>query len=253
MQDALARVLVADDEADLRALLQRYLTDQGCTVRTVDGAQPLDKLLARERFDVLVLDVMMPGEDGLSICRRLRAQGETIPIVMLTARGDPLDRIIGLEMGADDYLPKPFNPRELLARIQALVRRQRVLGAHTGPVPDSGAIRFGAHTLHLGERRLERRVGGDGDTARVEPVPLTTGEFTLLQALALNPNRPLGRDRLIELARGRDHEATDRSIDVQVMRLRRLIEADPAKPRHIQTVWGVGYVFVPEAAPEPAS
>jgi len=242
MSEALARILVADDEADLRALLQRYLTDQGYAVRTVDSAAPLDKLLARERFDVLVLDVMMPGEDGLSICRRLRAQGETIPIVMLTARGDPLDRIIGLEMGADDYLPKPFNPRELLARIQALVRRQRMLGAHAGsgsPGADS-TLRFGAYTLSLAERRLQR----DG-----QDVPLTTGEFTLLQALALNPNRPLGRDRLIELARGRDHEATDRSIDVQVMRLRRLIEADPAKPRHIQTVWGVGYVFVPDAPP----
>ena len=241
MTEPLARILVADDEADLRALLQRYLSDQGYAVRTVDGGAPLDKLLARERFDVLVLDVMMPGEDGLSICRRLRAQGETIPIVMLTARGDPLDRIIGLEMGADDYLPKPFNPRELLARIQALVRRQRMLGAHTGPLPGDGRVDFGDFTLHLGERRLERRVDG-----AVQEVPLTTGEFTLLQALAQHPNRPLGRDRLIELARGRDHEATDRSIDVQVMRLRRLIEADPAQPRHIQTVWGVGYVFVPE-------
>jgi two-component system, OmpR family, phosphate regulon response regulator OmpR len=245
MTEALARILVADDEADLRALLQRYLTDHGYAVRTVESAAPLDKLLARERFDVLVLDVMMPGEDGLSICRRLRAQGETIPIVMLTARGDPLDRIIGLEMGADDYLPKPFNPRELLARIRALVRRQRMLGAHGGSSAPGGesVLRFGAHTLHLAERRLER----DG-----HDVPLTTGEFTLLQALALNPHRPLGRDRLIELARGRDHEATDRSIDVQVMRLRRLIETDPAKPRHIQTVWGVGYVFVPDAPAEPA-
>jgi two-component system phosphate regulon response regulator OmpR len=237
MNDALARVLVADDEADLRALLQRYLTDQGCVVRTVDGAEPLEKLLARERFDVLVLDVMMPGEDGLSICRRLRAQGETIPIVMLTARGDPLDRIIGLEMGADDYLPKPFTPRELLARIQALVRRQRVLGAHTGPPGSEPVVRFGEHTLHVSERRLVR--GG------VE-VALSSAEFALLSAFVQHPNRPLGRDRLIELAHGRDHEATDRSIDVQVMRLRRLIEADPSEPRHIRTVWGVGYVFVPE-------
>jgi two-component system phosphate regulon response regulator OmpR len=244
MSEALARILVADDEADLRALLQRYLSDQGCAVRTVDGAAALDKLLARERFDVLVLDVMMPGEDGLSICRRLRAQGETIPIVMLTARGDPLDRIIGLEMGADDYLPKPFNPRELLARIQALVRRQRMLGAHAGAAaPSGGALHFGSHTLHLAQRRLERN-GRD--------VPLTTGEFSLLQALATHPNRPLGRDRLLELAHGRDHEATDRSIDVQVMRLRRLIEADPAQPRHIRTVWGVGYVFVPEPGAEAA-
>ncbi len=240
MAATLARILIADDEAELRVLLQRYLGDQGYAVRTVDSAQPLDRLLARERFDVLVLDVMMPGEDGLSVCRRLRAQGETIPILMLTARGDPVDRIVGLEMGADDYLPKPFNPRELLARIQALVRRQRMLGAHAGPVPGSGAIRFGCFMLHLDARRLERQAEGGS-----EEVPLTTGEFTLLQALASHPNRPLGRDRLIELARGREHEATDRSIDVQVMRLRKLIEADPSKPRHIRTVWGVGYVFVP--------
>ena len=147
MTDTLAKILVADDEPDLRALLQRYLSDQGYTVRTVDGAGPLDVLLQRERFDVLVLDVMMPGEDGLSICRRLRAQGETIPILMLTARGDPVDRIIGLEMGADDYLPKPFNPRELLARIQAMVRRQRLLGAHTGPQGVRERLAFGVWRL----------------------------------------------------------------------------------------------------------
>lgn len=241
MTDALARILVADDEPDLRALLQRYLSDQGYAVRTVDGAGPLDALLARERFDVLVLDVMMPGEDGLSICRRLRAQGETIPILMLTARGDPVDRIIGLEMGADDYLPKPFNPRELLARVQAMVRRQRMLGAHTGPLPGGpgASVRFGAFELFLQERRLTR----DG-----QEVALTSGEFALLQALAQQPRRPLGRDRLMALAYGPDHEATDRSIDVQVMRLRKLIEADPAQPRHIRTVWGVGYVFMPDGA-----
>lgn len=244
MNDARAKILVADDEPDLRALLQRYLGDQGYTVRTVDGAGPLNVLLARERFDVLVLDVMMPGEDGLAICRRLRAQGETIPILMLTARGDPVDRIVGLEMGADDYLPKPFNPRELLARIQAMVRRQRLLGAHAGPRQAGGQIAFDAFTLWLDERRLTRD-GAD--------VPLTTGEFALLQALARQPHRPLGRDRLIALAYGPDHEATDRSIDVQVMRLRKLIEADPAQPRHIRTVWGVGYVFVPDgAAPQGA-
>ena len=239
MDEPLARILIADDEADLRALLQRYLGDQGYAVRAVESAAPLDRLLARERFDVLVLDVMMPGEDGLAACRRLRAQGETIPIVMLTARGDPVDRIVGLEMGADDYLPKPFNPRELLARIQALVRRQRILGAHAGPMAEEGEIAFGDHVLNLGRRSL-RKAG--------QEQPLTTGEFGLLAAFAQHPNRPLGRDRLLELARGRDHEATDRSIDVQVMRLRKLIEADPAQPRHIRTVWGVGYVFVPDPA-----
>jgi two-component system phosphate regulon response regulator OmpR len=240
MTEPLARILIADDEADLRALLQRYLGDQGYAVRLVDGAAQVEKLLARERFDVLVLDVMMPGEDGLSLCRRLRGRGETIPILMLTARGDPVDRIIGLEMGADDYLPKPFNPRELVARIQALVRRQRMLGVHHGTQPGE-ELHFGAFVLRLAERRLLR---ADRE------VPLTTAEFALLKALALHPNRPLGRDRLIELARGRDHQATDRSIDVQVMRLRKLVEADPARPHHIRTVWGVGYVFVPEGERE---
>lgn len=239
MNEPLARVLIADDEADLRALLQRYLAEQGYAVRTVDGLVQAERLLARERFDVLVLDVMMPGEDGLSGCRRLRAQGETIPILMLTARGDPVDRIVGLEMGADDYLPKPFSPRELVARIQALVRRQRILGAHHGPAVDgSHEIRFGAFVLRLDQRRLLRGT---------EEVALTTAEFALLRALAQQPRRPLGRDRLLELAHGPDHEATERSIDVQVMRLRKLIEADPSSPRHIRTVWGVGYEFVPDA------
>jgi two-component system, OmpR family, phosphate regulon response regulator OmpR len=239
MSEPLARILIADDEADMRALLQRYLGDQGYAVRTVEDASMLERLLARERFDVLVLDVMMPGEDGLAACRRLRAAGETIPIIMLTARGDPVDRIVGLEMGADDYLPKPFNPRELVARIQALVRRQRVLGAHRGqPAQGEGEIAFGAFVLRLDQRRLLK---GDDD------VPLGSAEFALLCALALHPHRPLGRDRLIELAHGPDHQATDRSIDVQVMRLRKAIEDDPANPRHIRTVWGVGYVFVPQA------
>ena len=229
------RILIADDEAELRALLQRYFTEQGMAVRVVQNAAAAERLLARERFDVLVLDVMMPGDDGLALCRRLRAAGETVPILMLTARGDPIDRVVGLEMGADDYLPKPFNPRELLARVQAMVRRQRMLGAHGGPLGDA-PFAFGRYTLHAARRVLEK----DG-----QPLALTSGEFALLQAFVSHANRPLGRDRLIELARGRDHEATDRSIDVQVMRLRRLIEDDPASPRHIRTVWGVGYVFVP--------
>lgn len=236
------RILIADDEAELRGLLQRYLGEQGLTVRVAADAAAAEKLLSRERFDALVLDVMMPGEDGLSLCRRLRSQGETIPILMLTARGDPVDRILGLEMGADDYLSKPYHPRELLARLQAMVRRQHMLGAHGGPSGDV-PLQFGRFILLAAQRRLLRN-GVD--------VELSTVEFNLLQALSLNANRPLGRDRLIELTRGRGHEATDRSIDVQVMRLRRLIEADPSSPRHIQTVWGVGYVFVPHPDGAPA-
>jgi len=232
----MTRILIADDEAELRGLLQRYLTEQGMTVRAVPDAATAAQLLARERFDVLVLDLMMPGEDGLSLCRRLRGQGETIPILMLTARGDLVDRVLGLEMGADDYLVKPFAPRELLARLQAMVRRQQQLGAHLGPTGEA-AISFGPFTLYPTQRRLER----DG-----APLEISTVEFQLLRALASQPNRPLGREKLLVMAHGESHGVSDRSLDVQVMRLRRLIEQDPAQPRHIQTVWGLGYVFIPQ-------
>lgn len=235
MTDYKPKVIAVDDDGEIRALLQRYLTDQGMLVRTEASADRLDKMLAREPFDVLILDLMMPGEDGLSICRRLRAAGETIPIVMLTARGDPIDRVVGLEMGADDYLPKPFNPRELVARIQALLRRQAMHGG--GPQPPSDlSVRFGAFALYTQRRVLER----DG-----EPVTLTSGEFALLAALASYPGRPLGRERLIELAFGRKCEFGDRTVDVQILRLRRIVEVDPAMPRFIRTVRGCGYVFVP--------
>jgi two-component system, OmpR family, phosphate regulon response regulator OmpR len=232
----MSRILIADDEAELRGLLQRYLTEQGHSVRAVPDAAAAAQLLARERFDVLVLDLMMPGEDGLSLCRRLRGQGETIPILMLTARGDLVDRVLGLEMGADDYLAKPFAPRELLARIQAMVRRQQQLGAHLGPAGEE-AVSFGDFTLYPTQRRLERAGAA---------VEISTVEFQLLRALASQPNRPLGREKLLAMAHGDGHGVSDRSLDVQVMRLRRLVETDPSAPRHIQTVWGLGYVFILE-------
>ncbi len=228
------RVLVLDDEPELRALLQRYLTERGFEVRGVADAAQLDRLLQRERFDVLVLDLMMPGEDGLSVCRRLRAQGESIPIVMLTARGEPVDRIIGREMGADDYLPKPFDPRELVACINALIRRQRLLGAASLTASEE-VVRFGAFTFHLRARRLSRDSGS---------IELTSGELSLLQVLILHAGRPVSRDRLLQLTRGPDSDATARSIDVQILRLRRALEEDPAQPRYIQTVRSLGYVFV---------
>lgn len=229
------KIIAVDDDPEMRALLQRYLSDQGMTVRTEASAAQLDKLLAREPHDVLVLDLMMPGEDGLAVCRRLRAQGEIIPIIMLTARGDPVDRIVGLEMGADDYLPKPFNPRELVARIQAILRREALRGGGPRTLQET-PVAFGPFAL-FPQRRLLEREG--------EPVTLTSGEFALLAALAAHPGRPLGRERLIELAFGRDHEISDRAVDVQILRLRRIVESDPASPRFIQTVWGFGYVFVP--------
>ena len=232
------KIIILDDEAELRALLQRYLGSNGLTVRSVENAEQLDRLLAREPFDALILDLMMPGEDGLSICRRLRVRGETIPILMLTAKGDPVDRIVGLEMGADDYLPKPFDPRELLARLRAMLRRQQMSG--TVPAAQrNGCVRFGSFALDLAARQLTR-----GE----QLVPLSSAEYAVLAALATHPNRPLGRERLRTLAHGRDHEATERSVDVQVLRLRRLIEDNPGSPRFIQTVWGVGYLFAPDGA-----
>src|SRR5437660_157720 len=236
MTEPKTRILVVDDDLRLRDLLQRYLTEQGFGVHTVPDAAGMDKLLARERVDLLVLDLMLPGEDGLTICRRLRGGKNTVPIIMLTAKGEDVDRIVGLEMGADDYLPKPFNPRELVARIHAVLRRhgeRATMGAPT----EEGHIRFGAQMLDLAARTLER----NGQTTS-----LTTGEFALIKVFVQHPRQPLAREKLMLLARGRDHEVFDRAIDVQVSRLRKLVEPDAANPRYIQTVWGFGYVYVPD-------
>jgi two-component system phosphate regulon response regulator OmpR len=230
------KILVVDDEPDLRALLQRYLSQHGFEVRTLPDASQIDRLLQRESFDVLILDIMMRGEDGLSVCQRLRARKETIPIIMLTARGDPIDRILGRESGADDYLPKPFDPRELLACINAILRRQRLLGLHHR-ADDVPQVQFGPFVFDASARRLVR----DG-----EPVSLTSGELSLRTVLATHAGHTLSRERLVELARGREADVTERSIDVQVVRLRRVIEADPSKPRYLQTVRGIGYVFIPD-------
>ncbi|WP_230970513.1 response regulator [Nitrogeniibacter aestuarii] len=237
MEEDKARILVVDDEAELGALLSRYLGTRGYQVRHCLSTAEADRLLGRERFDLMVLDLMLPGEDGLSFCARLRARGETIPVLMLTARGDAIDRIVGLEMGADDYLPKPFEPRELLARLEAMLRRQRMLGAqiHTRPPAD---LRFGPFRLDTVTRRVLR------DDA---PVDISSGEFELLRALAANAGRALSRDRLIELVHGGGRELTERAIDVQILRLRRVLEDDPAQPRLILTVRGKGYMLAAEA------
>jgi two-component system, OmpR family, phosphate regulon response regulator OmpR len=179
---------------------------------------------------------MLPGEDGLGICRRLRANNVETPIIMLTARGDEVDRIIGLEMGADDYLPKPFNPRELLARINAVMRRHE----HSPESEKSGkqeVFNFGEFTFDSANRSLSRNGAA---------ITITSGEFALLKVFTEHPRQPLSRDRLMQLARGRELDVFDRSIDVQVSRLRRLIEPDPAHPRYLQTMWGFGYVFIPD-------
>ena len=239
MKTTVQKILVVDDDARLRDLLSRYLTEQGFTVNTLPDGALLDKRLQRDPPHLLVLDLMMPGEDGLAICRRLRGNGETVPIIMLTAKGEDVDRIVGLETGADDYLPKPFNPRELVARINAVLRRYNETTAPGAPT-DEGVIAFGAYALDLSTRTLTR-----GD----ETLGLTSGEFGLLKVLVTHPRQPLAREKLMMLARGRDHEVFDRAIDVQISRLRKLIEADPGSPRYIQTVWGVGYVFVPDGEP----
>jgi two-component system phosphate regulon response regulator OmpR len=234
------KILVVDDDLRLRDLLKRYLSEQGFAVDTVPDAGAMDRQQQRVRYDLMVLDLMLPGEDGLAICRRLRSAGSRIPIIMLTAKGDDVDRIVGLEMGADDYLAKPFNPRELVARIHAVLRRQAPLETPGAPSAEPKVVEFGPFALHLASRALTR----DG-----ENVALTTGEFALLKVLALHPREPMSRDKLMELARGREHESYDRSIDVQVSRLRKVIGEDPQQPRFIQTVWGFGYVFVPDGLP----
>jgi two-component system, OmpR family, phosphate regulon response regulator OmpR len=225
------RIIVVDDDAELRGQLQRFLSEHGFAVRTAAGGAELDRLLAREPADAIVLDLMMPEPDGLTICRNLRARGDDMPILMLTARGDPMDRILGLEMGADDYLPKPFTPRELVARLSAILRR-------AGPrasMPADSVMRFGPFELNNSKMELLR----DGVA-----VTLSSREFGLLAALAASAGRPLSRAQLIDRALGRDAEVTDRAIDVQINRLRRALGDDPADPQWIKTVWGVGYMLV---------
>ena len=227
------RILVLDDEAELRNMLQRFLTSQGFRVRAVADGKQLDRYLQREPYDLLVLDLMMAPEDGLTICRRLRADGITLPVLMLTAKGDPMDRVLGLETGADDYLAKPFVPYELVARIRALLRRQRI--AAGDPTVTAQTLRFGEFEFDVGQQTLR---------LRGNPVEVHSAQMLLLHALGSSPNRPVSRENLLARARGRDHDALDRSIDVQVLRLRQIIEEDPSKPRFIKTVWGVGYMLV---------
>ena len=208
------KILVVDDDPRLRDLLRRYLGENGFQVFVSENGAAMSRLWVREHFDALILDLMMPGEDGLQILRRLRAAKDMTPVIMLTARGEDVDRIVGLELGADDYIAKPFNPRELLARIHAVLRRRPAGDAPGAPSLENETVRF--------------------------------GEFAVLKAFARHPRQPLSRDKLMEMARGREYEAFDRSLDVQVSRLRKLIEPDPSKPRYLQTVWGLGYVFIPD-------
>jgi two-component system phosphate regulon response regulator OmpR len=232
-------LLLVDDDARIRDLLRRYLSQEGFEVFVAEDSKSMTKVLQRHTIDLIILDLMLPGEDGLSICKRMRGNNDRTPVIMLTAKGQEVDRIVGLELGADDYIAKPFNPRELLARIHAVLRRRPATEQPGAPSAEKELYTFGDFVLDLSARELRRSSG--------ELITITTGEFAMLKVLTRHPKQPLSRDKLAQLARGREFEAFDRSLDVQISRLRKLIEKDPASPRHIQTVWGVGYVFIPDA------
>ncbi len=240
MENTPRNILVVDDDDKLRDLVIRYLGGEGFAVTGVTDGAAMDRYLDRNPVDLIVLDLMLPGEDGLSIARRLRT-ARTTPIIILSARGDEVDRIVGLEVGADDYLPKPFNPRELLARIRAVLRR---LDAHPGTDegPSGKQFKFGDFVLDVTSHSLMR------DS---EVIDLTPGDFALLEAFVSRPNRIMTRDSLIELLKGYERSPYDRSIDVRVTRLRKKIEPNPEHPQYIRTVWGKGYMFTPQGNPVP--
>ena len=230
-------VLIVDDEPRIRNMLRRYLVEEGFKVSDAGDGAGMRAVLAREVIHLVLLDLMMPGEDGLSLARYIRQHSE-IPIIMLTGKGDLIDRVVGLETGADDYIPKPFELREVLARIRAVIRRAGPRAAPAAPVPaqnTSEVLVFEGWRLDVLERELRRQTG--------DLVPLTAGEFELLCVFARHPNRVLNRDQLIDLVKGREWAAYDRGVDTQVMRLRKKIEADPSNPSLIKTVRGSGYVF----------
>jgi two-component system OmpR family response regulator len=235
MSEPSPHILVVDDEREIRDPLVKYLAANGHRAMGADSAAAARRLLKAHAFDLVVLDIMMPSEDGLSFCRSLRETSQ-VPVLFLTARGSDVDRIVGIELGADDYVVKPFNPRELLARIGAILRRARALPAQRSAV--KGRIRFDRWILDTVRREL---VGEDG-----VGVALSTGDYRLLAVLVERPNLTLTREQLLDLTQGRDTVLFDRSIDNAIMRLRKKIEHDPSSPRIIKTVWGGGYVFAAE-------
>ena len=230
------KILIVDDDPGLRDLLQQYLGEQGfITAAAADGAE-MTRYLDENQVDLIILDLMMPGDDGLTLARRLRTTSDT-PIIMLSARGEEIDRIVGLEVGADDYLAKPFNPRELLARIRAVLRRKTVTGQADSAGTEGRIHHFGPFQFDLNTLKLRK----DG-----VKTPLTSGELALLEAFVEHPNRILSRDTLVDLLKGYDRSPFDRSVDVRVTRLRRKIESDPKSPDFIRTIWGKGYLFSPK-------
>lgn len=227
-----AHLLVVDDDPELRELTQAYLEQQGFTVACVESGEAMDAYLAEHQADLLILDLMLPGEHGLAIAQRLKKHSE-LPIIIVSAQGEDVDRIVGLEVGADDYLAKPFNPRELLARVRAVLRRSQKASETNS---NQAQVSFGEFTLDMNAHRLSR----NGDA-----LPLTSGEFDLLAILVSHPNKVLDRDRILDLLTGAERSPFDRSIDVRVTRLRSKIEPDPAQPIYIKTIWGKGYMFCP--------
>src|ERR1700712_1328177 len=228
-------ILVVEDDRETRTLIAKYLRTNSCNVTTAADGREMEKAMADHRVDLLILDVMLPGEDGLSLCRRVRAESQ-LPIIMLTARGEDVDRILGLEMGADDYLPKPFNPRELLARINAVLRRQ-ASALNASAMPAATALEFNGWQIDFRLRELRNPEG-----ARVA---MTSAEFDLLRAFCERPGRVLSRDSLLDLTQGRSAGSFERSIDVLVSRIRRKIETDPQDATMIKTVRSGGYMFTP--------
>ena len=233
MEQETARILVVDDDSELRLLIKEYLEKNGFTVDTVESGETMDGYLGNSKADLIILDLMLPGEHGLSIAQRLKKQME-IPIIIVSAQGDDVDRIVGLEIGADDYLAKPFNPRELLARVRAVLRRSSTSVAVGNT--ESDKLTFGEFEVDISAHRLTR--GSD-------LISLTSGEFDLLSILVKNPNKVLDRDRILDLLTGAERSPFDRSIDVRITRLRAKIEVDPANPLYIKTIWGKGNMFCP--------
>ena len=234
-----AHIVVVDDDEDVRSTVAEYLTRNGFAVTECDGGDALRCVMSARPIDLALLDINMPGDDGLTLAREIRGSGDA-GIIMLTAKSDDIDRIVGLEIGADDYITKPFNPRELLARIKAVLRRARASTGGEAPATMGREVQMGTCRLNLDSRKLYRADGSE--------MPLTAMEFDLLATFAAHPGRVLSRDQLLDLAHNKEIEPFDRPIDIRITRIRRKIEADPAKPQAIKTVRGAGYVYTPGGA-----
>jgi len=233
MTEKIHVLTLIDDDPKILDLTAKYLTDNSFIVHAGKSGKELDEILKKYESDLIILDLMMPEESGLQICQRLRVNQVVTPIIMLTAKGDEVDRIIGLEMGADDYLPKPFNPRELLARINAIIRRKETFSKKLS----TKSINFGDFIFDIQNRNLSKNG---------KNISITTGEFDLLKVFTERPKQPLSRDQIMQLSRGKELDVFDRSIDVQISRIRKLIEDNPNNPKYLQTKWGFGYIFNPD-------